>query len=166
MNSRKHSEKVITSLSCSTTIKGFCCTVLAHPRGYRRFPRYPRLRGEGHCPHCLCSPCAIILPPDFLIGSCDAHPANAEKRHDLYRKFWRLLNDLGVWRDPEYLIHTYIHTYIQTISEMRRGISCLTLRRSAIMSDSGPARKCQLPWVVQHANLSFHSINDVKVENI
>ena len=27
---------------------------------------------------------------------------------------------------------TYIHTYIQTISEMRRRISCLALRRSAI----------------------------------
>ena len=26
-----------------------------------------------------------------------------------------------------------IHTYIQTISEMRRRISCLALRRSAIM---------------------------------
>ena len=35
-----------------------------------------------------------------LKGSCDAHPANAEKCHGLYRK---LLNDLGVWRDPEYL---------------------------------------------------------------
>ena len=29
--------------------------------------------------------------------------------------------------------HTYIHTKIQTISEMRRRISCLALRRSAII---------------------------------
>ena len=29
---------------------------------------------------------------------------------------------------------TYIHTYIQTISEMRRRISCLGLRRSAMIS--------------------------------
>ena len=124
MNSRKHSEKVITSLSCSTTIKGFCCTVLAHPRGYRRFPRYPSLRGEAHCPHCLCSPCTIILPPDFLIGSCDAHPANAEKRHDLYRQFWRLLSDLGVWRDPEYLMRKER----RTVRDDRREImpTCIT----------------------------------------
>ena len=31
-------------------------------------------------------------------------------------------------------IHTYKHTYIQTISEMRRRISCLALRRSAIIA--------------------------------
>ena len=61
------------------------------------------LRTEGHCPDCLCTPSIISVPPDFLKGSCDAHPENAEKRYGLYRKFWGLLNDLGVWRDPEYL---------------------------------------------------------------
>ena len=80
-----------------------CCTVYAHPRGYRTSPRCPALRAEGHCPDCLCTPCIITVPPDFLKGSCNAHPVNAEKRHGLYRKFWGLLNDLGVWRDPEYL---------------------------------------------------------------
>jgi len=44
------------------------------------------------------------LPPDFLRGACGPHPANKEKRHRLYRKFWRLLKDLGVWRDREYLM--------------------------------------------------------------
>jgi hypothetical protein len=38
-----------------------------------------------------------------LRGTCDPHPANANKRHGLYRQFWRLLKDLGLWRDPEYL---------------------------------------------------------------
>jgi len=61
------------------------------------------LRGPNHCSHCLCAPCVVDMPPDFLKGSCDAHPANAEKRHRLYRMFWRLLNDLCVWQDPEYL---------------------------------------------------------------
>ena len=61
------------------------------------------LRVEGHCQHCLCAPCVISLPPDFLKGSCDAHAANDEKRHRLYKMFWGLLNDLGLWRDPEYL---------------------------------------------------------------
>ena len=45
----------------------------------------------------------ISLPPDFLRGSCGPHPANAEKRHCLYYKFWGLLQDLGVWRDETYL---------------------------------------------------------------
>ena len=34
---------------------------------------------------------------------------------------------------------TYIHTYIQTISEMRRRISCLALRRSAITHNEIPS---------------------------
>ena len=33
---------------------------------------------------------------------------------------------------------TYIHIYIQTISEMRRRISCLALRRSAISGNQLP----------------------------
>ena len=63
----------------------------------------PVLRGENHCPHCLCVPCVNTLPPDFLKGSCDPHLANAEKRHRLYNLFWWILSDIGVWRDPEYL---------------------------------------------------------------
>ena len=45
----------------------------------------------------------IALPPDFLTGACGPHPANDEKRHRLYRKFWRLLQDVGLWGDEEYL---------------------------------------------------------------
>ena len=78
------------------------CTVLGHPWVYRRQSQYPTLRGEGHCSHCLCAPCVIEQPPDFLVGSCDPHPANSEKRHNLYRDFWRLLRDLCVWNDQEY----------------------------------------------------------------
>ena len=55
------------------------------------------------CHYCLCSPCVIELPPDFLRGYCSPHPANDKKRHRLYRLFWALLNTLGVWRDDEYL---------------------------------------------------------------
>ena len=43
------------------------------------------------------------MRPDFLKGMCGPHPANSEKRHMLYKKFWRTLKDLGVWQDPEYL---------------------------------------------------------------
>ena len=43
------------------------------------------------------------MPPDFLKGSCSPHPANTNKRHRLYRKFWGVLKDLGVWGEEEYL---------------------------------------------------------------
>ena len=72
-----------------------------HPRSYHGADRVPTLRGD--CPHCLCAPCVIALPPDFLRGCCGPHPANDEKRYRLYRLFWRLLKDLGVWRDEEYM---------------------------------------------------------------
>ena len=47
-------------------------------------------------------PYIIDMPPDFLRSSCDQHPENAEKRHHLYRMFWRLLTEL-FFNDPEYL---------------------------------------------------------------
>lgn len=81
----------------------FIETFCQHPRGYRENARVPVLRGENHCPHCLCSPCVIQLPPDFLRGSCGPHPANDEKRHCLYKMYWKVLKDLGVWGDEEYL---------------------------------------------------------------
>ena len=80
-----------------------CCTVSAHPRGYKRSPRCPVLRGVNHCQYCFCAPCVIDLPPKFLKGSCDPHPANDEKRHRLYSLFWRMFSNLGMWRDEEYL---------------------------------------------------------------
>ena len=78
-------------------------TFPSHPNGYRQSGRYPALCGRNSCPHCLCSPCVIALPPDFLRGACGPHLANDEKRYRLYRSFWSLLNTLGVWRDEEYL---------------------------------------------------------------
>ena len=78
-------------------------TFPSHPKGYHQSRDYPVLRGHNFCRYCLCSPCVIELPPDFLRGYCSPHPANDEKRHRLYRLFWALLNTLGVWRDDEYL---------------------------------------------------------------
>ena len=74
-----------------------------HPRGYQQSPNVPTLCGSNYCAHCLCSPCVIQLPPDFLRGAAGPHSANDEKRHRLYRMFWRVLRDLGLWRDNEYL---------------------------------------------------------------
>ena len=73
------------------------------PLGYHSLEEAPLRRGPSHCEKCLCSPCVIQRPPDFLRGCCDPHPANAEKRYMLYRKFWRCLDRLGVWRDEGYL---------------------------------------------------------------
>ena len=78
-------------------------TEYRHPQGYRLNPQCPVLRGGNHCKHCLCAPCVIIMPPDFLQGSCDPHPPNDEKRHRLYRLFRGLMSDIGYFRDHEYL---------------------------------------------------------------
>ena len=45
----------------------------------------------------------VALPQDFLMGSCDTHPANVGKCHHLYKLFGEFLNNLGLWRNPEYL---------------------------------------------------------------
>ena len=76
----------------------------AGPKGYRNSSNAPLLLGPSHCPQCLCSPCVIEQPPDFLAGSAGPHPANDYKRHRLYKMFWRLLKDLGVWKTEEYLM--------------------------------------------------------------
>ena len=81
-----------------------------HPYGYKRSDDRPELRGEDYCQHCLCSPCLVTSPPDYLRGRCNAHPANNEKRHRLYRLFWKTLRDVGVWKDEEYLLRKETRT--------------------------------------------------------
>ena len=93
-------------LQCKTGFEVPCVIyyiVYPNPRGYRHSPTAPILKGINYCQDCLCSPCVVVLPPDFLRGSASPHDANAGKRHELYRQFWKLLRDLGVWRDEEYL---------------------------------------------------------------
>ena len=80
-----------------------CRLFPSHPRGYRENPQYPVLRGPDHCHYCLCAPCVIQLLPDFLRGSASPHPANDDKRYRLYHFFWKLLSDVGLWHDEEYL---------------------------------------------------------------
>ena len=80
------------------------------PNGYRKIEDAPVLRGANYCVYCLCSPCIVTKPPIFLRGACDPHPANAEKRYMLYRKFWRCLNAIGVWQNEEYLTRKELRT--------------------------------------------------------
>ena len=60
----------------------------------------PALEGEGHCSHCLFSPCIVSSPTSFVTGQSGPHPRNNQHRFRLYR---RLLRELGLWRSPEYL---------------------------------------------------------------
>ena len=45
----------------------------------------------------------IANPPSFVVGRAAMNAHNAHKRYPLYRKFWRVLNELGVWRHERYL---------------------------------------------------------------
>ena len=86
----------------------WCCNLKlhhypSHIRGYRQNSCFPILWGASNCCDCLCAPCVIQLPPDFLCGSASPHPANDEKRHRPYRLFWKLLSDVELWQDEEYL---------------------------------------------------------------
>ena len=56
----------------------------------------PVLDGSSRCPHCFSRPCIIMSPPAFLIGSASPDARNPHKGFSLYRKFWRVLHDLGM----------------------------------------------------------------------
>ena len=66
-------------------------------------PLLASLEDCNTCCHCLCKPCIIELPPNFLVGSGPPHLRNQEKRFKLYRQFWKLLGSLGLWQDERYL---------------------------------------------------------------
>ncbi len=51
----------------------------------------------------------------------DGHTINMVKRFKLYRKYWKLVGDLGVWHHPLYLAYkatkTTVHNKRDVISE-------------------------------------------------
>ena len=55
------------------------------------------------CPTCYQMPCVIIQAPSWLRGSAAPSLTIAAKRYSLYRRFWTLLGQLGVWNHPTYL---------------------------------------------------------------
>ena len=63
----------------------------------------PILDGRSKCPYCFCRPCINASPLAFLVGSASDDARNTHKHFPLYRKFWRVLNQLGMWRHEEYL---------------------------------------------------------------
>ena len=77
------------------------------PKGYEgdNYPMlvYDNKSQEECCPHCLCNSCIIARPPDFLTGSATPALSNMRKRYTLYRKFWQLLKEIGLWQCERYL---------------------------------------------------------------
>ena len=71
-------------------------------KGYSE-SNYLVLGGSNACHHCFCSPCVILSPPVFLVGSCAPSLANNSDQFKLYRQFWKLLRDTGLWQYPQYL---------------------------------------------------------------
>ena len=59
--------------------------------------------GPTACPYCYQAPCIISQAPSWLRGSAAPALTNAAKRYRLYRRFWTLLGQLGVWNHPAYL---------------------------------------------------------------
>ena len=67
---------------------------------------HPHINGSQQhppCPHCLCGPCIVQQPPDFLTGNAAPHVGNNRRRYRLYKLFWGLLDHLGFWQHPAYL---------------------------------------------------------------
>ena len=91
-------------------------------------------RGPDHCPQCRCSPCVVVLRPDYLRGRCGPHPANDEKRHRLYKKFWRSLEDLGLWRDEDYRRLKSARALRDDVREIMPECVIMVRRRNGTMS--------------------------------
>ena len=68
------------------------------------------LNGVSRYPHCFCGPCIIASPPAFLVGTAPAESRNAHERFQIYREFWRVLDDLGVRRHVKYLERKAVRT--------------------------------------------------------
>ena len=89
--------------------------VIRPPKGYISLD-FPRLVGnndednDSKCPHCLCTPCVIVQPPSFLTGSTAASLGNISKRFSLYKKFWRLFKEMGLWQSDVYLQRKSVRT--------------------------------------------------------
>ena len=62
--------------------------------------------------------CPIPYPPIFLMGSAAPSLVNDQNRFRLYQQFWQLLNDLGLWDHPTYLMRKEVVTHIDDRQEI------------------------------------------------
>lgn len=61
--------------------------------------------GNEECPHCLCAPCITsnrFRQGWWPRGNSPPHLVNRSLRLQLYKNFWALLYNHGVWLDPRY----------------------------------------------------------------
>lgn len=59
---------------------------------------------ESECRFCFCSPC-VTTHRQLWLPNQPAHPraANSELRRQKYKKFWKIMDTLGAWRNAKYL---------------------------------------------------------------
>ncbi len=82
------------------------------PGGYSEGDPSPVMDGNDPCPFCHLSPCVLTRPPNWLTGSAAANMGNIVKRYKLYKKFWTLLGNLGVWNHPLYMAYKITKTSV------------------------------------------------------
>jgi len=131
---RKGDAQEVHNLTLQQQVKmlALTCTILTFTyadgdiKGYNKgdHPVLGQPTDQTHCPHCLCTPCVVAQPPDFLVGSSAASLNNVSKRYSLYRKFWGLLRQLGVWEHPTYLERKGRHTHVDNKRDVMP--DCLT----------------------------------------
>ena len=81
------------------------------PSGYDKDDP-PEIDGPDACPHCHLAPCITAKPPNWLRGSAEANLSNITKRFRLYRRFWTLLGQLGLWNHPQYIEYKQTKTSV------------------------------------------------------
>ena len=59
--------------------------------------------GEGECQFCFCIPCVTTIHHLWLGGPARPHARNAQLRKAKYKRFWKMMDDIGAWRHPRYL---------------------------------------------------------------
>ena len=57
-------------------------------------------------------------PLTFLVGRAAENARNAHKMYPPYRKFWKVLNDLGVWWHDQYLARKALQTCVEDVREV------------------------------------------------
>ena len=93
----------------------------------------PVLNGDGHCECCFFAPCITLRPPEFLQGQSGPHVRNDRHRYRLYKQFWRTLNDLGLWKDEQYLLRKQA---ITLLADQREKMPTCVVRVSKQACDS------------------------------
>ena len=62
--------------------------------------------------------CIIVRHPSWLVGSSSHSLACMEKKYNLYRKFWRVLRQLGIWSHSLYLAYKATQTAVSDVRDI------------------------------------------------